>query len=97
MIKFSEMPYTRPSIADIQTAAESICKRIETAASAEEQIAAYSEFETLSRSAQTMMTLAYIRHTVDTRDEFYDAENEFADEAGPQLEEINLSFSVDAG
>ena len=40
MIKFSEMPYTRPSIADIQTAAESICKRIETAASAEEQIAA---------------------------------------------------------
>ena len=94
MIKFSEMPYTRPSIADIQTAAESICKRIETAASAEEQIAAYSEFETLSRSAQTMMTLAYIRHTVDTRDEFYDAENEFADEAGPQLEEINQNINL---
>ena len=45
---------------------------------------------------ETDLTIAYVRHSIDTRDEFYDQENEFSDEAGPQLEEmfqkINLAL-----
>ena len=94
MMKFSEMPYSRPSVADVRAAADRCRERIQNASCAQEQIAAYDEFEKISRSAQTMMTIAYIRHTVDTRDEFYDAENEFADEAGPQLREIGQQINL---
>ncbi len=94
MMKFSEMPYSRPSVADVRAAADRCRERIQNASCAQEQIAAYDEFEKISRSAQTMMTIAYIRHTVDTRDEFYDAENEFADEAGPQLREVGQQIDL---
>jgi len=62
--------------------------RIENAGAAQEQIEAYSAFETISRGAETMMTLAYIRHSVDTRDKFYEEETNFDDEASPQLQEL---------
>ena len=37
----------------------------------------------------TMQTLAQIRNSIDTRDEFYDAEIAYWDENGPFVEEVN--------
>jgi M3 family oligoendopeptidase len=87
-MKFSEMPYQRPDIDRIRVQIDEIRGRIEHAASAEEQIAAYSEFEKLYCSAETMLTIAYIRHSIDTRDPFYDGEQNFSDETMPLLEEL---------
>ncbi len=86
-MKFSEMPYTRPNLDVLREKMDDIVRRIESAESASEQIEAFEEYQTLSREVQTNMTLAYVRHTIDTRDEFYDKENEFCDEAGPLLQE----------
>lgn len=94
MIKFSEMPYTRPSIPEVQAAGARLRSQIESATSAQEQIAAYDAYEKLFSSVQTMLTIAYIRHSVDTRDAFYDAENDFADESMPLLQEISQSVSL---
>lgn len=94
MVKFSEMPYTRPSISEVQAAGERICAQIQNAACAQEQIDAYSAYEKLFSSVETMLTIAYIRHSVDTRDAFYDAENEFADESMPLLQQIAQSIDL---
>ena len=87
-MKFSEMPYQRPDLDRIRVQIDEIRGRIERAASAQEQIAAYSDFETLYRGAETMLTIAYIRHSIDTRDPFYDGEQNFSDETMPLLEEL---------
>ena len=92
-MKFSELPYIRPDLDQLRAQCDALCARFENAASAEEQIAAYQDFEELSKDVMTNLTIASIRHTVDTRDEFYNAENDFSDEAGPQIEEMFQKFN----
>ena len=92
-MKFSELPYIRPDLDQLRAQCDALCVRFENAASAEEQIAAYQDFEELSKDVMTNLTIASIRHTVDTRDEFYNAENDFSDEASPQIEEMFQKFN----
>ena len=92
-MKFSELPYIRPDLDQLRAQCDALCVRFENAASAEEQITAYQDFEELSKDVMTNLTIASIRHTVDTRDEFYNAENDFSDEAGPQIEEMFQKFN----
>ena len=44
-MKFSEMPYVRPDLAAFQAKGEEIAKRIAQAASADEAVKAYQEFD----------------------------------------------------
>ena len=88
-MKFSEMPYQRPDLEKYKKQAGEICQRLENAPSAEEQGEALDAFFRLSGTMGTLGTLASIRHTIDTRDEFYDQENSYFDEIAPLLEEIS--------
>ena len=67
-MKFSEMPYTRPNLEEIRKNSEAILQRLASAACAQEQVDAYMDFEALQKELRTDLSLAYIRHTVDTRD-----------------------------
>lgn len=82
------MPYQRPDLEALRTQADSILRRIEGASSAQEAADAYRDFDAISEDVTTNLSLAYVRHTIDTKDEFYDKENDFADEAGPAMQEI---------
>ncbi len=73
-MKFSEMPYTRPDYAAAAKELDSLTARLRGAASAQEQVALYKEYETLLSHLSTQATLCSIRHTVDTRDAFYEEE-----------------------
>ncbi len=84
-MKFCEMPYTRPDIEDLKAKINVLKGKIETAKSAQEIISAYNEVSALSEEYSTMCSLAYVRHTIDTKDEFYDGENDFFDEVGPSV------------
>lgn len=86
-MKFSEMKYTRPDINELKTAAESCVSELENADSAEAAKAAYDKFSKCADSFATMLTLAMIRNSINTEDEFYDKENEFFDEHGPLCSE----------
>ena len=86
-MKFPEMPYTRPDINAIRAELGAVLAAVEGAESAEAQVAAVEKLNAVEGSAGTMAQLAYIRHTIDTRDEFYDKENDFIDENMPLLEE----------
>ena len=86
-MKFSEMPYTRPDYNAAAKELEGLTARLRDAASAQEQAALYREYETLLAHLNTQATLCEIRHTVDTRDAFYEAEQAYNDEQAPLLEE----------
>ena len=81
------MTYSRPDIEAVKQQLEEIVTQIESATNAEQQIAALERFNAVTGTVGTMSTLASIRHTIDTRDEFYDKENDFIDENMPLLEE----------
>ena len=86
-MKFSEMPYTRPDIDAVREGLVKIAETLETAPDASVQIAAVEELNRVEGHVGTMAQLAYIRHSIDTRDAFYDKENDFIDEHMPLLEE----------
>lgn len=86
-MKFSEMKYERPSLDEAKKELSSLIARLENAASYEEAKKVFLEKETFTKHVETMGTLASIRHSIDTRDEFYDAEVKFFNAAGPELQE----------
>ena len=86
-MKFSEMPYVRPDLVAFQAQAEKTARKIQEATSAQEQIDAVLAFDQVQAEMSTATSLAYVRHTIDTRDEFYDKENDYADEIAPAIQE----------
>ena len=92
-MKFSEMPYVRPDLEALRQAAETAVTALDAASSAQAQLDAYEAYEKAAATAETMRSLCYIRHTIDTRDTFYEAEQDFFDEAGPQMEELDQQVS----
>ena len=91
-MKFSEMPYERPMVDDTRCKAESIKMRFSEAASFEEADHALLDFDRLTSHVDTMMSLAYIRHTINTEDPFYLGEVEYLDECSPEFTELQQSF-----
>ena len=43
---------------------------------------------------QTDFTLAFVRHTINTNDEFYKAESDYSDEVSPMFSEIVQNGSL---
>lgn len=86
-MKFSEMKYERPSLDEAKKELSSLIAHLENAASYEEAKKVFLEKETFTKHVETMGTLASIRHSIDTRDGFYDAEVKFFNAAGPELQE----------
>ena len=91
-MKFSEMQYTRPDYPAATKELEALASRLEQADSAKAQLEIYRELETLISHLTTQATLCSIRHTVDTRDPFYEEENDYNDQQVPLLEETMQKF-----
>ncbi|MDO4835134.1 MAG: M3 family oligoendopeptidase [Clostridia bacterium] len=86
-MKFSEMPYQRPDPEAVKARTQELTGKLKNAKSYEEAKAVFLTYEEEEKAIDTMGSLAYVRHSIDTRDEFYDGEIEFWDEFGPELEE----------
>ncbi len=91
-MKFTELPYSRPDIAAVCEKLSLLTEKLAQAESAAAQLEIIKEKETLLSAFSTQATIASIRHTIDTRDEFYEKENDFFDENGPLLEEKAQEF-----
>ena len=91
-MKFSEMKYTRPDPKAVIAQMQAFTQRLKDAKSYAEARGVFLEEEEWNKHPETMGTLAYIRHSIDTRDEFYDGEIAFWDEIGPELEEYNQEW-----
>jgi len=89
---FKEMPYTRPDIASVKRQMTELTDRLTGAADYPAAKAAFLEMEALSKHVGTLATLCSIRHSIDTRDAFYDAEEQFWNAAGPELQEYEQAW-----
>ena len=91
-MKFSQMQYTRPDLDGIKAQMASITETLKNADSYEAAKEAFLASDNLERSVSTQSTLAQIRHSIDTRDEFYDGEVKFWNAAVPELQEYKDAF-----
>lgn len=82
-MKFKDMPYERVDFGKVAEEMNQIMAEFDGAKSGEEQFAVHQKYYELTDKVRTLMTIAHIRHDVDTTDEFYDKEQEYYDEQGP--------------
>ena len=93
-MKFSEMPYSRPDLEQLKALARQTVEGLDQAGSAREQAELYYAFEKAEKTVETMGAIAYIHHSIDTRDEFYTREQDWMDEAMPQFEELRQQVNL---
>ena len=91
---FVDMKYERADIEAIRSGYDALTDKVRNADNAEAVFEAVAAHTQLSSQYETMASLAYIRHTIDTRDEFYTSENDFYDENSPLVEEKTQDFLV---
>ena len=87
MIDFKDMPYERPDVDAAEEEIRQLAEALRRAASYEEANELFLRADSLKRHIETAGTLAHIRHSIDTRDTFYDEEEHFWNAAGPELME----------
>lgn len=92
-MKFSEMPYTRVDIDRVGKTYEEFIARLKSAKSAKEQFEIHKEKYVFDDDAMTNITLASIRHSIDTTDEFYEKENDYYDEINPKIESYRNAYN----
>ena len=93
-MKFSQMPYVRPDLEQLKALAQETVSQLDNAGSAAEQAEIYYAFEKAEKTVETMSAIAYIRHSIDTRDAFYTQEQDWMDQAMPQLEELRQQVNL---
>ena len=91
-MKVSEMPYKRITVEEYKELAEKIIEKIKAAESAEDLKAARDEYNKISEEVDTAASLANCRFTLNTRDEFYNAEMDYYDNAMPLFSEIENEY-----
>ena len=82
---FSTLEYKRPDFQEFAAFAEKTKERIESAGSYAEVKEALLSFDGKKKDFSTDVTIASIRHTLDTRDKFYEGENEYIEETFPTI------------
>ena len=93
MTKFSEMKYERPDLDGVKAQLSSLTRRLKEAGSYDEARAVFLEREQAAKHLSTMTNLAHIRHSIDTRDAFYDGEMKFWNAALPELQEYEQAWT----
>ena len=93
-MKFSDYKYERPNIGQLKEKFEIAIEKINSAEKFAEIKKEYKEINKVRMTFSTMASLAYIRHSVNTLDEFYDKEREFFDENGPVYGEFEYNLSL---
>lgn len=91
-MKFKDYKYERLDIEKIKEQVGDLLTQFEQAKSFEIQDKVMSEISKIRNKFETMENLVYIRHSIDTNDEFYDKENEFFDEVSPIFQGLNVDY-----
>src|SRR5690606_36909269 len=92
-MKFNEFPYVRPNVDEIKQELNHLVQKFDQATSALEQLEVVKRYHALSDRFDSLSQLAGVRHTINTKDEFYDQEQEILNQAGPEILEFSVAFS----
>ncbi|MBQ6117668.1 MAG: M3 family oligoendopeptidase, partial [Clostridia bacterium] len=86
-MKFSEMPYARIDCGEVKKELAAMTAALKAAADYPAAREVFLRKDKLERHVSTLYNLASIRHSINTKDEFYDGEVKFWNVAMPELEE----------
>ena len=92
-MKFKEMQYERISVESIAEEEKKLIKALQEAKTFAEAEAAFLAIDKLDRHVSTMSALASIRHSIDTTDKFYDEEENYWNNASPQIQEYSQEWT----
>ena len=87
-MKFSEMIYQRPDFDALYETFKQLTAKMESAKDAETFFAAGEEINRLGATLATAASLCHVRHAIDTRDAYYEEEQNQMDEQLPRFQEI---------
>ena len=88
-MKFEEYRYERPNLEHLKEAFQQALEAFQTATDLQEALNAMDTINQLRFDFNTMASLAYIRHSLDVNDTFYDEEKTFFDQHNPQFAQLN--------
>lgn len=91
-MKFNDYQYERPDMDAMQASFDQLLDAFKSASSAATQNEIMAEINVLRNKFETMENLVYIRHSIDTTDSFYEAENNFIDENSPKYQGMVSAF-----
>ncbi|MBQ7669647.1 MAG: M3 family oligoendopeptidase [Clostridia bacterium] len=92
MTKFKDMKYERPDVEELKKSYAGFTEALRAAASYDDAKKVFLEKETLDKHVSTAGTLASVRHSIDTRDEFYDGEMKFWNRFIPELQSYDQEW-----
>lgn len=90
---FNQYQYERVPLTPIDPEISNIPDRLLKAESKEEFLELLNQADAFKRKLATMYNICYIRHTINTQDEFYSAENDYYDQNMPAAEQFSTRLS----
>lgn len=93
MVKFSEMPYERIDMEQLKQKMQDLIGEFAKCESGEQQFAVHQKYYEVTNHADSMMTLAHIRHDIDMKDEFYDEEQTYYDKEKPAYNQLIVEYT----
>ena len=91
-MKFCDMPYQRIDFAEAKKELSALMEAFKQAEDAEAQFEVHKKYYKLTDKVSTQITLASIRHTLDTTDEFYEKEQAYYDEKVPEYSNLLIEY-----
>ena len=88
MAKFKDYEYVRPNLDEISKEFNHLLNRFSKSRSFREQSIVVEEINKIRDTVDTMTSLVYIRHSINTEDAFYEKEQNFIDENIPKYENL---------
>jgi M3 family oligoendopeptidase len=86
-MKFSDYPYKRPNLNSLLKKFKNLISEFENAPSVAAAVGTLNQINRLRNQFGSPASISHIRHTVNTKDSFYDSEHSFYDENSPVFEE----------
>jgi M3 family oligoendopeptidase len=91
-MKFSEMNYKRPDIKQVESKFVEFIQQFEAAESVDQQRSVLENINQLRSEFSTYASLASVRNSINTKDAYYEAEQEFFDNNEPLMKDLNTRF-----
>jgi hypothetical protein len=85
-MKFQSYSYSRPDLAVFSADFEALLEKLQKSDDFATQESIFEDLNAMRNEFETMYNISYIRHTIDTKNEFYEKENNFFDENTPQYQ-----------
>lgn len=89
---FSDIEYTRPDPDAIKEEFQALLDQLREAGTRDKQISAIQEINDLRDRISTLATIAQIRHSLDTRVEKWEEENQFFDRFQPEIQHLSNKY-----